>query len=168
MTMGLILASGTLVSLFSKLYSRAAGGNTASGLPLGSTLTSLLNATGGILSDNNGSVLKLASLLGGADNSTSLSSLGLGRLNLNVSALLQDPSCPGGGLLNPSLNLGNTCVGAQVLTSDNIANLCVQQAGGCCCSPGKSLNLSAERNSEPFNSTFHFQVMNHRPSSVAI
>jgi hypothetical protein len=93
------------------------------------------------MSDNNGSVLKLASLLGGADNSTSLSSLGLGLLNLNVSALLQDPSCPGGGLLNPSLNLGNTCVGAQVLTSDNIANVCVQQTGGCCCSPGESLNL---------------------------
>jgi hypothetical protein len=125
-----------------ELNLRGAGGNTATGLPLGSTLGSLLSATNGSLSDRNGSILTFASLLSGANASTPLSSLGLGLLNLNVSALLQDPSCPGGGILNPSLNVGNICVGAQVITSDNIAKVCVQQSGGCCCSPGESLYLA--------------------------
>jgi hypothetical protein len=49
---------------------------------------------------------------------------------------VNDTSCPGGGLLNPLLNLGDTCLGAQVITAGNIANICVQQSGGCCCSPG--------------------------------
>jgi hypothetical protein len=91
-----------------------------------------------VLTDNSSSVLNLNRVLGDADNSTSLSSLGLGFLNLNVNALVNDTSCPGGGLLNPLLNLGDTCLGAQVITTGNIANLCVQQPGGCCCSPGDS------------------------------
>lgn len=116
--------------------SNAAGGNTASGLPLGDTLGSLLDATGGALTDRTDSVLNLDRLLSGVTNTTSLDSLGLGLLNLNVSALVPDASCPGGGLLNADLNLAGICVGAQVLTADNVANLCVLQPGGCCCSPG--------------------------------
>ena len=116
--------------------SATAGGNTASGLPLGNTVGSLLSATGGSLTDRNGSVLNLKGLLSGASNATSLDSLGLGLLNLNVSALVPDISCPNGGLLNADLNLAGICVGAQVVTSDNVANVCVQQASGCCCSPG--------------------------------
>ena len=123
-----------------------AGGLTNSGTPLGNTLGSLVDATGGVLSDRNGSVLNLDNLLRGTDNSTLLSSLNLGFLNLNTTALLPDASCPNGGLLNPALGLGTTCVGAQVITSENVANLCVQQNGNCCCSPGDaSTNLSQHR-----------------------
>jgi hypothetical protein len=93
-------------------------------------------------------VLNLTGLLAGKDNSSSLSSLGLGLLNLNVNALLADSSCQGGGLLNPELNLGDLCVGAQVVTAGNIANLCVQQNGTCCCSPGKLLILSSRNSLE--------------------
>lgn len=82
-------------------------------------------------------MLNLDRLLGGTTNSTLLSSLGLNFLNLNTTALLPDASCPGGGLLNPSLGLGSTCVGVQVLNGD-VANLCVLQNGGCCCSPGEA------------------------------
>ena len=117
-----------------------AGGNTASGLPLGGTVGSLLNATlGGTLTDSTGSVLKLNLLNGkGITNTTTLDSLGLGLLNLDVSALVNDTSCPGGGLLNANLNLAGICVGAQVVSPSGVANLCVEQNGKCCCSPGES------------------------------
>lgn len=108
---------------------------------LGNTVGSLLSATGGILRDSNGSLLNLNGLLGGTNtNDTLLSSLGLGQLNLNVTALLPDASCPNGGLLNAALGLGDLCVGAQVITEGNIANLCVEQDGTCCCSPGEYLH----------------------------
>ena len=121
-----------------------AGGLTSSGTPLGNTVGSLLNATGGALTDQSGSVLKL-NLLNGTDNTTLLSTVNLGYLNLNTTALLPNPSCPNGGLLNPALGLGTTCVGAQVITSGNVANVCVEQNGNCCCSPGEASSATCLR-----------------------
>lgn len=43
---------------------------------------------------------------------------------------------PNGGLLNTNLGLGTLCAGVVVIGADNIAQLCVQQNGDCCCSAG--------------------------------
>jgi hypothetical protein len=113
-----------------------AGGITASGLPLGNTIGSLLNVTGGLMTANDGNVLNLGGLLTGG-NDTLLDTLGLGSINLAAAALVPSATCPGGGLLNAQLNLGAVCVGAEVITAGQIANICVLQNGTCCCSPGK-------------------------------
>ena len=95
----------------------------------------MLNATGGVLTANDSNVLDLSRLLVGG-NDTLLSSLDLGAINLTAAALIPSDTCPGGGLLNSGLNLGDTCVGARVISPDGTANLCVLQNNTCCCSPG--------------------------------
>ena len=79
-------------------------------------------------------------LVAGSTNGTLLSALGLQNIDLTVDALLPNPSCPNGGLLNTALGLGNTCTGITVANNDSLLQTCgLLQDGSCCCSSGEPI-----------------------------
>ena len=81
-------------------------------------------------------------LAAGNTNSTLLSSLGLQTINLTVDALVPNPSCPNGGLLNTALGLGNNCAGITVSNSNGALQTCaLLQDNSCCCSSGEPCYL---------------------------
>ena len=103
-------------------------------LAAGTTLNNVLTTNGGI-TDTTGSLINVTGLVG--NDASVLNQLGtvLTSPNASVAALLADPTCPNGGVLNPALNLGSNCVGISVLSPSGVAQICSPgSGGGCCCS----------------------------------
>ncbi len=86
------------------------------------------------MTDTTGSLINVNGLVG--NNATLYNQLGavLTSPTTSVAALLADPSCPNGGLLNTALGLGSSCLGISVLSPQGVAQVCTSNGASCCCS----------------------------------